>query len=127
MTASVVYVPKKSSTIKGIVPQGIFDWKDITVSQEELKTIGVRYSEALKILHVRQADGSIHQGVDAFMILWKELKYWRILGFFVGLPGIKQLANAMYQLFAAWRFKRLAHCQLAAHQDKEAIRRRAGS
>jgi hypothetical protein len=35
----------------------------------------------------------------------------------VALPVIKQLAHLLYEWFAEWRFKRLAHCQVAAKNE----------
>ena len=57
----------------------------------------------------------MHIGVDAFILIWSHLKRWRMLAVFVRLPVIRQIANFAYRKFANWRFKRLTHCQIAAH------------
>jgi predicted DCC family thiol-disulfide oxidoreductase YuxK len=68
-------------------------------------------------MHAIDADGKWHAGADAFILIWRQINSWRILAMVVSLPIIRQIANVVYRLWAAWRFKRLAHCQLAAVQD----------
>lgn len=109
---------KEINHYRKIAPAGIFDWQDITDSSDDLKTEGISLSEGLKLLHAKDDKGQMHVGVDAFILIWKQLKRWRVLAFFVGLPIIRQIANAAYRAFASWRFKRLEHCQLAAKQEK---------
>ena len=58
-------------------------------------------------------ENNIHVGVDAFIIIWSNLKFWRILSFIVDLPIIKQIANLLYKKFAERRFAKLPHCQLS--------------
>lgn len=108
---------KEINHYRKIAPEGIFDWQDITESADELKKAGVSYSEGLRLLHAKDEKDQMHIGVDAFILIWKQLKRWRILAVFVGLPLIRQMANAAYRAFANWRFKRLDHCQLAAKQE----------
>lgn len=103
---------------RSIAPDGIFIWQDITESDKELLKDGVSLVEGLKYLHAKDADGKLHIGVDAFILIWKQLKHWRVLASFVSLPGIRQITDFTYKKFAAWRFKRLAHCQLAERKDK---------
>ena len=110
---------KEISHYRKIAPQGIFDWQDITESPDDLKKEGVSLSEGLKLLHAKDHDGKLHVGVDAFILIWRQLKRWRVLAVFVSLPLVRQVANITYRIFASWRFKRLAHCQLAVkNEDK---------
>jgi predicted DCC family thiol-disulfide oxidoreductase YuxK len=108
---------KEINHYRKIAPDGIFDWQDITESADNLKKEGISLSEGLKLLHAKDEKGQIHVGVNAFLLIWKQLKRWRILAALVGLPIIRQIANMAYRLFASWRFKRLDHCQLAAKQE----------
>ncbi|MDG1287980.1 MAG: DUF393 domain-containing protein [Rickettsiales bacterium] len=103
---------------RAIAPDGIFDWQDITESVKFLTEHGVSLSEGLKQLHAIDDNGQLHVGVDAFILIWKQLKRWRILAALVSLPIIRQIANAVYKLFANVRFKRLAHCQLAMKEEQ---------
>jgi predicted DCC family thiol-disulfide oxidoreductase YuxK len=108
---------KEISHYRKIAPDGIFIWQDITKSADDLKANGISLSEGLKLLHAKDIDGKFYVGVDAFILIWKQLKRWRLLAIFVSLPIIKQIINFAYKIFANWRFKRLKHCQLAAKQD----------
>ena len=100
-----------------IAPKGIFNWQDITESADELKKEGISLSEGLKLLHAKDDSGQLHVGVDAFVLIWKQLRLWQILAAFVALPIIRQIANIAYRTFANWRFKRLEHCQLASKEE----------
>ena len=59
----------------------------------------------------------LYVGVDAFIIIWNNLSYWKILGILVSLPLIKQIVNLAYRVFANWRFNRLEHCITAKRND----------
>lgn len=95
-----------------IAPRNIFDWQDITVSEQGLLKEGVSLTEGLNMLHVKDINGQMHIGLDAFIIIWKQLRKWRILAALVELPIIRQFANVIYRAFANWRYKRLEHCKL---------------
>ena len=96
-----------------VAPEGIFLWQDITESAEDLEKQGVSLSQGLKLMHAKDSDGVMHVGVDAFLLIWKQLSRWRVLALLVQLPVVRQGVNVVYQAFANWRFKRLAHCQIA--------------
>ena len=110
---------KEINHYRKIAPSNIFNWQDITESADELNKEGISLSEGLKLLHAKDEEGLVHVGVDAFILIWKQLKRWRVLAFLVGLPIIRQIANIAYRVFANWRFKKLAHCQLAAKQENK--------
>ena len=102
-----------------IAPEGVFDWQDITESSHDLKKEGISLSKGLEILHAKDADGKIHVGLDAFILIWKHLKRWKVLSVIISLPLILQITNIVYRIFASWRFQRLEHCQLAIkNEDK---------
>ena len=102
---------------KRIAPDGVFDWVDITVSPEDLKKEGVSLSTGLKLLHAKDNNEVIHVGVDAFILIWKQLQNWQTLATFVSLPVIRQIAYYLYNKFANWRFGRLEHCQLSEKNE----------
>jgi predicted DCC family thiol-disulfide oxidoreductase YuxK len=108
---------KEINHYRKIAPDGIFDWQDITISDDGLKKKGISLSEGLKLLHASDNNKKLHVGMDAFILIWKQLKRWRFLAILVSLPIIRQMANFAYRSFANWRFKRLEHCQLAAKQE----------
>lgn len=100
-----------------IAPPNIFDWQDITESNERLQQEGISLVNGLKILHAKDTQGQLHLGVDAFILIWKQLKRWQVLAKFIALPLIYPLAKFAYHCFAKWRFARLAHCQLAKQEE----------
>ncbi len=106
---------KEINHYRTIAPSGAFDWQDITESMAGLEQEGVSLADGLRRLHARDAAGELHVGVDAFILMWRQLKRWRVLAVLVALPGIRQIAAFTYEHFADWRFKRLAHCQVAAN------------
>lgn len=110
---------KEINHYRKIAPSGIFNWQDITESEEGLRKDDISLLEGLRLLHAKDHTGQMHVGVDAFILIWKQLKRWRVLAILVGLPIIHQITNAAYHAFAKWRFKRLEHCRLAARQEKE--------
>jgi predicted DCC family thiol-disulfide oxidoreductase YuxK len=101
---------------KRIAPEGILLWQDITVDASMLENLGIAYKDGLKLLHAQDIQGKMHVGVDAFLLIWRHIPRWRILGKIVAIPFVYLFAKAFYQLFARWRFKRLAHCQLATQE-----------
>lgn len=109
---------KEINYYKRIAPKGLFDWQDINQSMDDLKKEGVTLSQGLRLLHAQDNNGELHIGVDAFILMWKQLKYWKILGLFVSLPVIRQITQFAYKFFADSRFKRLEHCQLSLKDEK---------
>ena len=89
-----------------VASAGLFDWCDITTEPERLAREGISQADGLKRLHAKDTHGTLHTGVDAFILIWRQLKHWRVLAALVALPGIRQLAGLAYSAFAAWRFRR---------------------
>lgn len=108
---------KEINYYRNIAPDGVFNWQDITVSAEDLKKEGIRLCEGLKLLHAKDISGKIYIGVDAFILIWKQLKHWKLLAAIISLPLIRQATNFVYKIFARWRFKRLKHCQIALKNE----------
>lgn len=103
-----------------VAPPGIFQWQDVTVDASALKARQVDLVEALRLLHALDAQGNLHVGVDAFLLIWRNLDRWRLLARIVALPGIRPLTDRLYRLFADWRFARLGHCQVALTERETA-------
>lgn len=98
---------------KGIASQDIFEWVDITVDMSGLDRLGISYADGLRLLHVQDETGKLYIGVDAFLTIWRQLRGWKYLARFMGFPVIRPIAKGVYAAFAAWRFSRLSHCQIA--------------
>ena len=101
-----------------IAPKNTFNWVDITKTPGELDKFEIKLSDGLRLMHVADSRGNIFTGVDAFIIMWKQIKYWKFLGLFVSLPIVKQIAKLLYQYFADWRFNRYEHCLIAQENEK---------
>lgn len=109
---------KEINHYRRIAPSDIFDWQDITQNQEDLISSGISLVDGLKLLHAKDSRGQIHVGLDAFILIWGQLRRWRMLATLISLPIIRQVANSIYISFAKWRFKRLEHCQIAQKHDQ---------
>ena len=64
-------------------------------------------------------NNKLHKGIDAFIVIWKNLKYWNFLAKLAALPIIKQILDLLYISFANWRFNRLTHCIIAKENDNK--------
>ena len=109
---------KEINYYQRIAPKNTFNWVDITKNPDELDRFEIKLSDGLRLMHVADSNGNISTGVDAFIIMWKQIKYWKFLGLFVSLPIVKQIANLLYQYFADWRFNRYEHCLIAQENEK---------
>ena len=69
-------------------------------------------------LHAKDSDGNYHIGVDAFILIWRNLPYFKYLNNIISLPGIYQLTNLIYEKFAKYRFNNLKHCQIEFQKIK---------
>ena len=97
-----------------IAPPDRFDWVDITKASAELEAVGLTFDRALRRLHAQDAQGALHKGVDAFLLIWRHLPRWRFLAPLVAFPLIKPIADFAYDHFADWRIDRLhaARCAI---------------
>ena len=109
---------KEINYYRRIAPKNTFNWVDITKIPGELDKFEIKLSDGLRLMHVADSNGNISTGVDAFIIMWKQIKYWKFLGLFVSLPIVKQIANLLYRYFADWRFNRYEHCLIAQENEK---------
>jgi len=100
-----------------IAAPGLFHWRDVTDSAADLEQAGISLVQGLKLLHAVDHDGTMHVGVDAFILIWSQLRYWRLPARLLSLPLLRQVANAAYAAFAHWRFGQLEHCRLAAERE----------
>ena len=98
---------KEIQYYKSISDINTFKWYDIASEPLYLSTINVTQKDALLYLHATDHKGDLKIGVDAFIIIWKELRFWKYLGFFISLPLIKQITIFIYKIFANYRFSKL--------------------
>ena len=100
-----------------IAPKGIFDWCDVTESADILQKAGVSLEQALRLLHVQDADGVFHTGIDALILIWEQLHYWRLLALFISLPIVYQIGALSYTIVAKYRSRKPVACQRGAKPE----------
>jgi len=101
---------KEIAFYKKIAPSDQFIWEDVNAINSKEK-YNIELISALKHLHVIDNE-KVLIGVDAFARIWKNIKYFKFLSFFIRLPLIYSLAKYAYHIFAEYRFKRLRYCQI---------------
>ncbi|WP_420549623.1 thiol-disulfide oxidoreductase DCC family protein [Curvivirga sp.] len=90
-----------------IAPEDRFEWYNISESQNELSEFNISEIDALKQLHVIDDEGILYVGVDAFLVIWRHLKYWKTLALITSLWPVKIILKILYGKFAASRFVKL--------------------
>ncbi len=103
---------KEIAYYKKIAPADTFRWCDITLDSNPLTQRGFSLRNGLMFFHVEDDNGTMHTSLDAFIIVWKELRGWRYLAKIASLPGLKPLINRVYKRFAMYRFKKNGHCKV---------------
>ncbi len=104
---------KEINYYKRIAPKNIFEWHDVASNPKKLKDIKISQYDALLFLHVSDQNSNLKIGVDAFTVIWSQLRYWKILSILIKTPIVYSIAKITYKLFANYRFKKLTHCQMA--------------
>jgi predicted DCC family thiol-disulfide oxidoreductase YuxK len=72
-------------------------WVDVAGHKEPLRARGVPPEDALLALHVEDAHGGIHRGLDAYILLMRPVPALRPLAWVLGLPGIRQGMERLYR------------------------------
>ena len=103
---------KEINYYKKIAPPKCLRWVDIARNGNALENYNVSQQEALLYLHVKDASGKLHIGVDAFKVIWSHLPNWRWLSILLNFSPIHFLAQKLYILFAKNRFQRSSHCKV---------------
>lgn len=104
---------KEIDYYRKVSPKNIFLWIDIANDPKPLESINIEHYQALKKMHVQDNNGNIRTGVDAFIIIWRQINYWNIISKLVSLPVIREISNYFYNKFADYRFKKYDHCKVA--------------
>jgi len=78
----------------------------------DLSRWGLTADQAARRLYVSK-NGQLYDGIPAFLILWADMPRYRLLGRFIGLPGIRQITTLIYDHILAptiyrWHKRRLA-------------------
>ena len=81
-------------------------WMDITGRDTELRELGIDPFHALTELHVRDADGTIHSEIDAYILLMARAPRLRIMAWLIGLPLIRPTLAWLYHTMVYRRLQR---------------------
>lgn len=103
---------KEINYYKSIAPKGVFLWCNLHTHHELLRKYGITQKDALLSLHAIDGKERLYRGVDAFCLIWNNLKGWRLLGFIIKMPLIYQLSKVFYSYFALWRFNKMKYCRV---------------
>ncbi len=110
---NAAYAARRSDYYRRRAKMGVFIWRDIATDPSCLVVHNISQADALRRLHARDASGAWHIGVDAFIVIWRQIGCLEALRRYWCRPGVKQLADTAYNRFADYRFARLDHCQIA--------------
>ena len=82
------------------------EWIDISKSKTELKEEGIKYADAMQLLHVKDASGVHQVGIDAVLTVWDQIPYYRKLSKFLkSIPALHTLLDKAYRFTARHRLK----------------------
>jgi predicted DCC family thiol-disulfide oxidoreductase YuxK len=82
---------------RGLTSTRSLCWVD--VSAPTALPAGLTCEQAMRRFHVRDAQGQLYSGAQAFSLLWRCFEGWRVLGWVTAVPPVSWLAEAAYRLF----------------------------
>lgn len=80
-----------------------FSFIDITDIDFKAIDHGIDPRLAHKVMHVRDLDGNLHQGVDAFRAIWKQLPRYQFLYNLSNQKTVRSILEIGYNLFVKIR------------------------
>ncbi len=85
------------------------EWIDVHTNPTAVSEVSSSLEQVRERLHVKDSDGAINTGIDAFIHLWRQSPKQRWLAKLLQFPVIRQLAQAAYNCFAKllYRWNRL--------------------
>ena len=77
---------------------------DISRPDFDAKKFGFEGQPLQRYIYAKDTSGEVVRGVDAFIWIWQACGE-NALAWLVGLPGIKQLAKALYRVISRFRYR----------------------
>lgn len=93
---------------------GLIRWLDIQQSEDELQANGLTWEKAMRRMHVRDSDGRMVSGADAFVALWRHIPRYRFIARIVSLPGVHWVSEQVYSAFARRRYRSRCNDQMCS-------------
>jgi predicted DCC family thiol-disulfide oxidoreductase YuxK len=87
---------------RGVRPESPVCFADVSDASLPLPP-GTTREQLLARFHVRDRDGGLLSGAQAFLALWAALPGWRWLALVDRVPGAAWLMERTYRLFLRWR------------------------
>ena len=81
--------------------------KNISDVNDRLMDLNKKKKDCLKRLHVLDDEYNLNIGIDAFIVIWRQVKYFRYLAIIADLGIIKLVLNYAYSNYANYRYKKL--------------------
>ena len=81
------------------------EWIDVHANPDAVRALGIDIEAVREKLHVREADGRVHVGADAFGTLWSRTPGLRWLARLLGNGRVRALAQRAYDAFARWLYR----------------------
>lgn len=85
---------------------------DIAASDFDASTVGISWETLMERIHGRLPDGRLISGVEVFRVIYDALGFSRLVRL-SRLPGITQLLDVGYRLFAKNRLRLTGRCDIA--------------
>ena len=76
------------------------EWIDVHANPEAVHALGVDIEAVREKLYVRDADGRVQVGADAFATLWSRTRRLRWLARILAFPRVRAFAQYAYDAFA---------------------------
>ena len=81
-------------------------WIDISEETATLNSYGISFHTAMQVIHGINPQGQVETGIDAFLLIWKHLPYYRYLARTIEALHLQQPLAWLYNIFSSWRYKK---------------------
>ncbi len=79
------------------------DWCDITDNDAQLKAEGIDPEEAMIKLHVQKPNGEITSDIEAYILLFSEIRWLKPIAWLLNVGWIKERVRALYRWWVTRR------------------------
>lgn len=87
-------------------------WLGIHSRWDEIEHYGLSKETLLRRIHAVRSNGEVISGAEAFVLIWKSLRYYHWLGRAVSACRLVPMLDYFYKYFAEWRYKKNQQCKL---------------